>query len=111
MVEVQARVLAASDARIQASSKLFNNSHTIKYSAWESSFKERVLTKRRAELVQMRSRFSWWSINMTTFFSLPFIVTSLTLFFYTVVWGKSMPTTVAFLRWLYLVFYEPPLIE
>ncbi|CRG85577.1 hypothetical protein PISL3812_02624 [Talaromyces islandicus] len=96
LVAVQARVLTASDARIQASSEILNNVRTIKYSAWEAVFKKRVLSKRRIELVEMRSRFIWWSINMTTFFSLPLIVTILTLFFYTVVWDNSMGTAVAF---------------
>lgn len=54
------------------------------------------MAKRRTEMKIMRSRFLWWSISMTVFFSLPFIITILTCFFYTVVWNNSLGTSVAF---------------
>ncbi len=92
----QKQVLKASDARIQSSNELLQNIHTIKYLAWELPFKERVLGKRRVELKRMRSRFVWWSINMTVFYSLPFIVTILTFFFYVIVWGNRLGTLTAF---------------
>lgn len=96
MASVQGRVLVASDARIQASNELLNAYRTIKYYAWEAPFRERVLEKRRAEMKLMRSRFIWWSITSTLFFSLPFIVTIITCFFYTVVWGNELGIAVAF---------------
>lgn len=96
VMAVEDQVLAASDARIQASNELLQNIHTIKYSAWEVPFSERVLEKRRLEMKYMRTRFVWWSISMTVFYSLPFIVTVLTFFFYTVVWKNDLGTTVAF---------------
>ncbi|KUI70372.1 ATP-dependent bile acid permease [Cytospora mali] len=96
LAAVQGQVLAASDARIQSSNELLNSIHTIKYYAWEQPFRERVLEKRRAEMTIMRSRFIWWSISMTVFYSLPFIVTVLTCFFYTIVWHDSLGTAVAF---------------
>lgn len=96
MMAAQEHVLAASDARIQTSNELLQNIRTIKYCAWEASFREQVLERRRSEMKRMRSRFIWWSISMTLFYSLPFIMTILTCFFYTVVWGHDLGTSVAF---------------
>ncbi|EED19134.1 multidrug resistance protein, putative [Talaromyces stipitatus ATCC 10500] len=96
VMAVQARALKASDTRIQAGNEILNNIRTIKYSAWESAFKEQVMEKRRFEMTEMRSRFIWWSINATTFHSLPLIVTIITCFFYTIVWDNPLETSIAF---------------
>ncbi|KAF4627293.1 hypothetical protein G7Y89_g10861 [Cudoniella acicularis] len=96
LAAVQGQVLTASDSRVQSSKDLINNIRTIKYLAWEASFIKGVLEKRHTELQQMRSRFIWWSISMTLFYSLPFIVTIFTCFFFTVVWGNDLGTSTAF---------------
>ncbi len=96
LAAVQGQVLSATDARIQASNELLHTVRTIKYYAWEVPFRERVLEKRRSELTKLRSRFIWWSISMTVFYSLPFIATLLTFFVYTVVFGNILGTSVAF---------------
>ncbi|KAH8691336.1 putative multidrug resistance protein [Talaromyces proteolyticus] len=96
VMAVQARVLKASDNRIQASNEMLSNVRTIKYSAWEKPFIARVLEKRQFEIKELRSRFIWWSINATTFHALPFIVTMVTCFFYTIVWDNPLGTTIAF---------------
>lgn len=96
MAAVQGQVLAASDARIHASNEVLNVIRTIKFYAWEAHFKDRILQKRLAEMKVMRTRFVWWSITMTVFHSLPFIVTIITCFFYTVVFRQSLVTSIAF---------------
>ncbi|CRG87885.1 hypothetical protein PISL3812_04906 [Talaromyces islandicus] len=96
VMAVQAQVLTASDKRIHATNDVLNNLRTIKYSAWVQPFMERVLSKRGAEITELRARSIWWSVNMTTFHALPFIVTMITLFLYTVVWGGSLGTSTAF---------------
>lgn len=96
MAAVQGRVLAASDARIHASNEVLNAIRTIKYYAWEAQFRDRVLQKRQAEMKVMRTRFVWWSITMTVFHSLPFIVTIITCFFHTVIFHQSLNTLIAF---------------
>ncbi|OKL58744.1 hypothetical protein UA08_06298 [Talaromyces atroroseus] len=96
VMAVQARVLTASDARIHVTNDILNNLRTIKYSAWVKPFMERVLKRRRAEMIELRSRCIWWSINMTTFHALPFLVTMITLFLYTIIWGQSLGTSTAF---------------
>lgn len=96
LAAVQGKLLAASDGRIQASNELLNAIRTTKYYAWEDPFRARVLAKRRTEMRIMRSRFIWWSISMTVFHSLPFIVSMVTLFFYTVVFKGQLVTSVAF---------------
>ncbi|KAG8168019.1 hypothetical protein KVR01_003708 [Diaporthe batatas] len=96
LAAVQSQLLGASDARIQASNDLFGAIRTIKFYSWESHFRRRVLEKRQAELKILRNRFIWWSISMTVFYSLPFIVTILTCFFYTIVWDGRLGTSIAF---------------
>ncbi|PYH90976.1 hypothetical protein BO71DRAFT_443522 [Aspergillus ellipticus CBS 707.79] len=96
VMAAQREVLAASDARLQASSEVLHNIHAIKYGAWETAFQARVLQRRRAEMQQLRRRYAWWSVSQTLFFSLPFIVTTLTCFFYTLVFGHPLVTDVAF---------------
>ncbi|KAF3767203.1 hypothetical protein M406DRAFT_61188 [Cryphonectria parasitica EP155] len=93
---VQAKVMQAGDSRIQASNELLNAIRTIKFNAWEVSFKERVLEKRHLEIRTMRTYFIWWSIARTLFYSIPSIITIITLLFYTVVFGQTLTTSVAF---------------
>ncbi|EED20602.1 multidrug resistance protein, putative [Talaromyces stipitatus ATCC 10500] len=96
VMAAQARLLKVSDSRIQAGNELLHNIHTIKYSAWEAQFQNRVMEKRRAEMKELRSRFVWWSVNATTFHSLPLIVTTITCFFFTAIWGNRLKTSIAF---------------
>jgi ABC-type multidrug transport system fused ATPase/permease subunit len=96
VMKVQAKLLNASDSRIQIGNEILNNIRTVKYSAWEAHFRERLMQKRKLEVDELRSRFIWWSINATTFHSLPLIVSIITCFFYTVVWGNPLKTSVAF---------------
>jgi ABC-type multidrug transport system fused ATPase/permease subunit len=96
LAAAQRAMLTAGDTRIQASNELLQTIRTIKYYAWEAPFRKKVLDKREEELKHMRTRFIWWSISMTVFYSLQFIVTILTCFFYTVVWNYDLGTSVAF---------------
>ncbi|KAF2725292.1 putative multidrug resistance protein [Polychaeton citri CBS 116435] len=96
MTKVQRHLMKASDARTHASNEVINNIRTIKYCAWESPFSQRVLEKRAAEVKFLGARFFWWSIIMTIFHSLPYLVTILTCLFYSVIWGHELRTSIAF---------------
>ncbi|KAK8058415.1 hypothetical protein PG994_008863 [Apiospora phragmitis] len=96
LASVQGELLSATDARIQASDSLLRTIKSIKYHAWEVPFRERVREIRSAELKKLRTRFIWWSISMTVFYSLPFLSTLITFFLYTVVWRNRLETSVAF---------------
>ncbi|KAK8135912.1 ABC bile acid transporter [Apiospora sp. TS-2023a] len=96
LAAVQGNLLSATDARIQATDELLGAIRPIKYYAWEVPFRERVREKRTAELSKLRSRFVWWSISMTVFYSLPFLSTLITFFLYTVVGHNRLETSVAF---------------
>ncbi|KAM5431744.1 hypothetical protein MferCBS31731_007749 [Microsporum ferrugineum] len=74
VMATQNQVLAASDARIQASNELLDNIYTIKICAWEEPFRDRVLRCRGIEMQ----------------------LTILPCFFYTVVWGQALETAIAF---------------
>ena len=96
MVSVQEKVLASSDARIQASNRLLQNIHTVKYWAWETAFREQILAKRGVEMEKIRLRCIWWSITSTLFDSLPSVMAIATCFFFTVVWGQDLQTSIIF---------------
>ncbi|KAM5445249.1 hypothetical protein MaudCBS49596_007731 [Microsporum audouinii] len=96
VMATQNQVLAASDARIQASNELLDNIYTIKICAWEEPFRDRVLRCRGIEMQRMQTRCVWWTAAMTLFHTLPFLVTILPCFFYTVVWGQALETAIAF---------------
>lgn len=80
LAAVQGKLLSATDARIQATDELLRTIRPIKYSAWEVPFRERVRERRAVELSKLRSRFIWWSISMTVFYSLPLLSTLITFF-------------------------------
>lgn len=94
--EAQGQVLAATDARVQASNELMSNIRTVKLCAWESGFKARLLGLRGVELQKLRRRYIWWSLSMTVWYCIPMIITTVTLFFYTVIAGRTLETSIAF---------------
>ncbi|KAK8001358.1 hypothetical protein PG991_013580 [Apiospora marii] len=96
LAAVQGKLLSATDARIQATDEVLRAIRPIKYYAWEVPFRKRVREKRAAELSKLRSRFVWWSVSMTVFYSLPFLSTLITFFLYTVVGHNRLETSVAF---------------
>ncbi|KAF3484393.1 canalicular multispecific organic anion transporter 2 [Arthroderma uncinatum] len=96
VMATQGQVLTASDARIQASNELLDNIYTIKFCAWEAPFRSRILQRRGIEMQRMRTRCIWWTASMTLFHTLPFLVTILPCFFYTIVWGQPLGTAIAF---------------
>jgi ABC-type multidrug transport system fused ATPase/permease subunit len=80
---------------MQEANELLQNIRTINLMTWEIQFKDRVLEKRGVEMQRMRTSFIWWSVSMTVFHSLPFVVTILTISIYTVMFGNNLGTTVA----------------
>jgi ABC-type multidrug transport system fused ATPase/permease subunit len=94
--EAQEKVMAATDARIQSVNEVITNIRIIKYCAWEHGFSKRVNSLRSVELRKLRTRFIWWSLSMTVWYSIPLLITMTTLFFYTVVFKNSLENSVAF---------------
>lgn len=92
----QHQALGAADARVQTTTELIASVRLIKYYAWEACFQARVSKLRQEELKKLRSRFIWWSASMTACYSMPLIITIVTLFFHTVVAGNTLKTSVAF---------------
>lgn len=72
-------VLAASDVRLRATQELLENLRFVKYYAWERFFAHRVCHNRTSELRALRTRFVWWSISMTVWYSIPLLITLITL--------------------------------
>ena len=94
--EVQGRLLTAMDARVQSTSEAMANIRTIKYCAWEDGFNDRITQLRRTELRRLRLRFIWWSLGMTVWYSIPFVITTITLLLYTVVGKGTLESSIAF---------------
>ena len=92
----QHRSLGAADARVQTTTELVSNIRLIKYYAWEACFQRRVSKLRQEELKKLRSRLIWWSVSMTACYSMPLVITIVTLFFYTIVAGNTLRASVAF---------------
>ncbi|PNY27495.1 ATP-dependent bile acid permease [Tolypocladium capitatum] len=92
----QHQALGAADTRVQTTTELISSVRLIKYYAWEACFQGRVSKLRQEELKKLRSRFIWWSASMTACYSMPLIIAIVTLFFYTVVAGNPLETSVAF---------------
>ncbi|KAK6824612.1 ATP-dependent bile acid permease [Apiospora arundinis] len=96
LAAVQSQLLSATDARIHTNNEVLRTVRSIKYYGWEIAFRDRILATRATELGKLRSRFVWWSVSMTVFYSLPYIATLLTFLLYTGVYKHQLRTTTAF---------------
>ncbi|KAK7981182.1 hypothetical protein PG989_013639 [Apiospora arundinis] len=96
LAAVQSQLLSATDARIHTNNEVLRTVRSIKYYGWEIAFRDRILATRAAELGKLRSRFVWWSVSMTVFYSLPYIATLITFLLYTGVYKHQLRTTTAF---------------
>ncbi|KND87755.1 ATP-dependent bile acid permease [Tolypocladium ophioglossoides CBS 100239] len=92
----QHQALGVADTRVQTTTELIPSVRLIKYYAWEACFQGRISKLRQEELNKLRSQFIWWSASMTACYSMPLIITIVTLFFYTIVAGNPLETSVAF---------------
>lgn len=108
-VAAQVKVLSAADARMQASNELTTNIRVIKLCTWEEEFRKKLDRLWKMELSELRVRFLWWPVSMTVFYSLPFVTTIVTSFFYTVVENSALETKTAFPAWAIFAVLRIPL--
>lgn len=94
--KVQARIMRATDARIQTTNELFQNIRTIKYLAYEDRFIYDVHKKRSTELQELRYRFILWTLAVTVYNTTPVLITFFTFLIYTVVEHRDLRPSVAF---------------
>ncbi|KAL8728596.1 MAG: hypothetical protein Q9181_005294, partial [Wetmoreana brouardii] len=93
---VQARIMAATDARLQFTASLLQNIRIIKYLAYEDRFSYKVHEKRATELSALGYRFTLWTLAVTAYNTTPLLITFVSFFVYTVIEHKSLRPSVAF---------------
>ena len=94
--KVQAKIMKATDARIQTTNELLQNIRIIKYLTFEDRFLYNVQGKRSTELLKLRHRFIWWTLSVTVYNTTPILITFFTFLIYTVVEQKDLKPSVAF---------------
>lgn len=93
---VQKRILAGTDARINATNEILQNIRIIKFFAWEQRFENVVDEKRRVELKALRSRYIIWATAATVWYGTPILITFMSFLLYTVVERKPLTPSIAF---------------
>lgn len=94
--KVQAHIMAATDARIQATSELVQSIRVIKFFAWEDIFFSHIQTKRNLELQRLRRRFLLWTLAVTLYNTTPVLIAFFSFSIYTVVEKRSLKPSAAF---------------
>ena len=94
--KVQARIMTATDSRIQMTSELLQSIRIIKYLAYEDRFLYDVQDKRTTELRELRHRFTLWTLAVTVYSTTPILITFFSFLIYTVVEQKTLRPSVAF---------------
>ncbi|MCJ1423071.1 hypothetical protein MMC29_000952 [Sticta canariensis] len=94
--KVQTHIMAATDARIQATSELVQSIRVIKSFAWEDIFFSHIQTKRNLELQRLRRRFLLWTLAVTLYNTTPVLIAFFSFSIYTVVEKRSLKPSAAF---------------
>lgn len=94
--KVQARIMRATDGRIQATNELLQSIRTIKYLAYEDRFIYDIHGKRSTELQELRYRFILWTLAVTVYNTTPVLITFFTFLIYTIVEHRDLRPSVAF---------------
>ena len=94
--KVQARIMIATDSRIQTTSELIQSIRIIKYLAYEDRFLYDVQGKRTTELRELRYRFTLWTLAVTVYNTTPVLITFFSFLIYTVVEQRTLRPSVAF---------------
>ncbi|KAK4690967.1 hypothetical protein P7C71_g5935, partial [Lecanoromycetidae sp. Uapishka_2] len=94
--QVQKKVMAATDVRIQSTNEVLQNIRIIKYFAWEQRFAQIISEKRAVELKALRNKYILWTFAATVWFSVPLLITFFSFLLYTVVEKRPLIPSVAF---------------
>ena len=94
--KVQARIMTATDVRIQTTKELLQSIRILKCFAYEDRFLYDVQEKRSIELKVLRQRVMLWTLAVTVYNSTPLLITLFSFLIYTVVEQKCLRPSVAF---------------
>ncbi|OAV90001.1 hypothetical protein PTTG_07447 [Puccinia triticina 1-1 BBBD Race 1] len=92
----QAMLMAAADKRLGLATEVINNIKVVKFFAWESNFLRKMHALREAELALLFKRLLVTVGESAVSFSVPIIVSMVTFYTHTKVFGKSLSAEEAF---------------
>lgn len=94
--ELQKRMLAVTDKRIQKMNETFQSIRIVKFFAWEKKFFNSIMEIREEELTKLRYRSLVWIAGAFVWCITPTLVTLLSFYFYTIVQGNTLTAPIAF---------------
>jgi ABC-type multidrug transport system fused ATPase/permease subunit len=80
---VQSAVMSATDKRLKLTSELLSAIRIVKFFAWESEFKKRLLNAREHELAAIRARLMTFMWMINAWFFIPILIMVTTFYVYT----------------------------
>ncbi|WFC98615.1 hypothetical protein MYAM1_001345 [Malassezia yamatoensis] len=96
LVEVQSRMLHATDERMDLANEVLACMKTVKFFAWEKPFGARMEETRSKELSLLRLNFIFSILNHLTFIGTPMLVTLATFGAHTLLFDKTLTAKTAF---------------
>lgn len=92
----QAKMLKATDERLNLANEVLTCIKTVKFFAWEKPFEKRMGETREKELQALRERFIAGLLSYLLYLSLPTVVTMVTFTIHTLVLKRPLPAETAF---------------
>ena len=108
---IQSNILAASDTRINATSRMIRSFRVIKLFAWGPLFEQRIEDKRAVELRALRARYILWSLAATIWYGMPVLITFSSFLVYAMTTKKPLLPSLAFTALSLFNLLKSPLDE
>ncbi|CAO1638019.1 unnamed protein product [Parajaminaea phylloscopi] len=95
-VNLQKRLLEATDKRLNLTTEVLNCIKTVKFFAWEEAFADRLGKTRKQELRVLKQRSAAWLASAFFFIGTPVLVTVVTFAVHTQIFHKNLDAETAF---------------
>ncbi|EGV63978.1 Transporter of the ATP-binding cassette (ABC) [Yamadazyma tenuis] len=93
---LQKKMLAITDKRIQKLNETLQSIRIIKFFAWEDKFFESIMKLRGEEIHQLFLRCISWAISSILWFLTPTLITLISFYCYTIIEGNVLTAPIAF---------------
>lgn len=93
---LQKRMLAITDKRIQKLNETLNSIRIIKFFAWEDKFFEQIMKIRKDEIHELMLRSISWAAGSIIWFLTPTLICLVSFYCYTVIEGEVLTAPIAF---------------
>lgn len=94
--ELQKRMLAVTDKRIQKMNETFQSIRIVKFFAWENKFFDSIMDIRNDELKKLKHRSVVWVAGGFVWFMTPTLVTLFSFYIFTIIQGNTLTAPIAF---------------